>query len=448
MSNIENAEATNGIQRRDFLKGGVAATAAGMLMPQAAVAQNTVKGPILAGDASYAAKLTAAKVLPSNMPQRPGPPVAIDTHCHWAPATYMKVKADLGRPDTDNANSHDLPARIKWMDDHGEKMQVVTLGGFMPWQWVTPEQGAKLAQVANDDAQEAHSAYPDRFNFGIELPVGYAEGSLKELNRVAGKPGMVAVHLPNSLASREYLFEDRFAPVLARIQELGLPIILHPLDGVGNWFAGTRLNDEYSGNNPNGPQSPFPGLTNSIGETFEQATTMAKLIVSGTMDKYPELNIIVCHAGGAFPYVVGRLDRGGAGRLKQPVHGYLRRFYYDDLAWYPLSLKYLIDLVGSDRVVVGTDNMGGTPAGGGGGQGRGGGQNAGGGKNAGGGQNAGGRQNAGGGQNPPMGPEVGGFPQGAGAAGPNSVLDHLDLTEGDRDLILRGNLIKLFNLKA
>jgi hypothetical protein len=47
-----------------------------------------------------------------------------------------------------------------------------------------------------------------------------------------------------------------------------------------------------------------------------------------------------------------------------------------------------------------------------------------------------------------MGPEVGGFPQGAGAAGPNSVLDQLDLTEGDRDLILRGNAIKLFNLKA
>ena len=98
---------------------------------------------------------------------------------------------------------------------------------------------------------------------------------------------------------------------------------------------------------------------------------MSKLIVSGTMDKYPNLQIIICHAGGAFPYVVGRLDRGGGGgRLKQPVHAYLRRFYFDNLAWYPLTLKYLIDLVGSDRVVLGTDNMGGTnPGGGGGGRG-------------------------------------------------------------------------------
>jgi aminocarboxymuconate-semialdehyde decarboxylase len=393
-------DAASAIRRRDFLKTGAAAAAATALIPQHATAQAT--GPTLAGENSYAAKLTAAKGVPSNVPQRPGPPISIDIHCHWAPATYMKVKADYGHPDTDNANSHDLPPRVQWMDTHGEKMQVITLGGFMPWQWATPEQGAHMAQAANDDSQEAHASYPDRLSFGIELPVGYPDGALKELNRVAGKPGMVAVHLPNSLAGREYLFEPEFAPVLARIQELSLPVIMHPLDGEPNWYAGHRLNDSYSGNNPNGQQSPFPGLTNSVGECFEQATTVAKLIVSGTMDKYPDLNIIICHAGGAFPYIVGRMDRGGGGgRLKYPVHGYLRRFYWDNLAWYPLSLKYLIDLVGSDRVVLGTDNMGGqanAPA--------------------------------------PTGP----------VAGPHSVTDQLDISAADRDLILRGNLTRLLKI--
>lgn len=400
MSQPEPTGAANSIRRRDFLKTGAAATAASVLIPQQATAQ--AAGPTLAGENSYAAKLTAAKGVPSNVPQRPGPPISIDVHCHWAPTTYMKVKADYGHPDTDNANSHDLPLRVQWMDTHGEKMQVITLGGFMPWQWATPEQGARMAQAANDDAQEAHGSYPDRLAFGIELPVGSPDGSLKELNRMAGKSGMVGVHLPNSLAGREYLFEPEFAPVLARIQELGLPIIMHPLDGEPNWYAGHRLNDAYSGNNPNGPQSPFPGLTNSVGECFEQATTVAKLIVSGTMDKYPDLEIVICHAGGAFPYIVGRMDRGGGGgRLKQPVHAYIRRFYFDNLAWYPLSLKYLIDLAGSDRVVLGTDNMGGqanAPA--------------------------------------PTGP----------VAGPHSVIDQLDISAADRDLILRGNLTKLFKL--
>jgi aminocarboxymuconate-semialdehyde decarboxylase len=416
----------------------MAATAASVMLPQELVAQ--ASGPLLAGANSYAAKLTAGGVIPSNVPQRPGQPVSIDVHCHWAPEVYMKAKADLGRPDFINPSNHDLPLRVKWMDDHGEKMQVLTLGGFMPWQWVSEDSGAHIAQITNDAALEAHTAYPDRFLYGIELPVGYPAVALKELNRVAGKPGAVAVHLPNSLAGREYLFEPAFAPILARAEELGIPLLIHPLDGIPNFYAGGRLNDLYSGNNPNAAESLFPGLTNSLGETFEQATTVSKLIVSGTMDKYPNLQIIICHAGGAFPYVVGRLDRGGGGgRLKQPVHAYLRRFYFDNLAWYPLTLKYLIDLVGSDRVVLGTDNMGGTASGGGGGGAGRGGQNAGGGGNQATGGNAGAAGNAAAGANAVAAP-------GGPVSGPHSVIDQLDLTAEDRDLILRGNLTKLFKL--
>ena len=434
-------ETTSGsiLGRRNFLKASAAATAASVLIPGEAGGQRpatSTNGPNLAGENSYAAKLMAAKGSPSNLPQRSGPPISIDVHAHWAPEPYMKAKADLGRPDFISPTNHDLDARAKWMDEHGEQMQVLTLGGFMPWQWVTPEQGVHIAQVTNDAAMEAHSSYPTRFLFGIELPVGYPEGALAELNRVAGKPGMVAVHVPNSLAGREYLFEPSFAPVLARIQELGLPLLIHPLDGQPNWYAGGRLNDPYSGNDPNRAESLFPGLTNSVGECFEQATTVAKLIVSGTMDKYPSLDFIICHAGGAFPYIVGRMDRGGgAGRLKYPIHGYLRRFYFDNLAWYPLTLKYLIDLVGSDRVVLGTDNMG-APGGGQGGGENGGGQGSG--QNAGGrGQNGAGRaQNA----------DATTTASAGGVPGPHSVIDQLDISEQDRDLILRGNLKRLFKI--
>lgn len=407
MKNSKSVSA-NGFGRRDFLKRSAAVAAAGML-PLEAGAQTG--GPSLAGANSYAAKLTASGISPSNVPERAGPPISIDVHCHWAPEAYMKAKADLGRPDFINPANHDLALRVKWMDDHGEKMQVLTLGGFMPWQWVSEQQGGHIAQVTNDAALEAHNAYPDRFLYGIELPVGYPAVALKELNRVAGKPGAVAVHLPNSLAAREYLFEPAFAPILGRIEELGLPILLHPLDGIPNFYAGGRLNDPYSGNNPNAAESLFPGLTNSVGETFEQATTVSKLIVSGTMDRYPNLQIIVAHAGGAFPYIVGRLDRGKPNGLKQPVHAYIRRFHFDNLAWYPLTLKYLIDLVGSDRVVVGTDNMGGQ-----------------------------------GGQGPGPGGATAQAAPGAAVPGPNSVMDQLDLPEADRDLILRGNARRLFKL--
>jgi aminocarboxymuconate-semialdehyde decarboxylase len=389
----------NAIGRRDFFKVGAGVTAAGVLGVKDSAAQSSPRGKSYAESQT---NLPAGTPRPWNVPQRQIPPTSIDVHTHWAPADYLKAKADYGQPD--QAQPADLASRTKWMDAHGVQMFVLTLGGFMPWQWVSPEQGAHIAQLVNDDAIAGHAAFPDRYVAGIELPVGDPVGSLKELNRVGGKPGLVCVHIPNSLAGRDYIFEPGFGAVLARVEELGLPLLIHPLDGEPNWYAGHRLADASSGIDPNAPPSRFPGLTNSVGETFEQATTVSKFIVTGTLDKYPDLQIIIAHAGGAFPYIVGRLDHGtGGNQLKRPVVEYIRRFYFDSLTFYPVTLQYLIDLVGIDRVVLGTDSMVGAPI-------------------------------------PP------GAANGAPVAGPHSVIDQLTLSENDRDLLLRGNLKRLFKL--
>jgi aminocarboxymuconate-semialdehyde decarboxylase len=217
--------------------------------------------------------------------------------------------------------------------------------------------------MVNDEAIAAHNANPGSFMFGIEVNCSDAAGSLKELNRMAGKPGMVCLHLPTSLAGREFLFEPAFAPVLARAEELGLPIWLHPLDGEPNWFAGHRLADVPSGVAADADLTAganrFPGLTNSLGNSLEMGVTICKLIVSGTLDQYPNLTFIAAHGGGAMPYVAGRLEgRGGGGaKLKQPVYAYLRRFYYDASVYWVPSLRYLAEIVGADRLVLGTDNM-------------------------------------------------------------------------------------------
>lgn len=409
MSEFEESGKTKGIQRRDFLKFGAAATAAGALGPQGLTAQTPAPRRSRAGENCWAGKPTAPGTpKPWNVPQRTTPPISIDVHTHWAPEAYMKLKAEYGQPDQSNPNNANLAARAQQMDAQGVQMQVLTLGGFMPWQWVTAEQGAKVAQVVNDAAIEGHVAFPDRFAAGIELPVGDPAGSLKELNRVAGKPGMVAVHLPNSLAGREYMFEPAFGPVLACIEELGLPLLIHPLDGEPNWYAGKRLADPYSGEMTPGANR-FPGLTNTVGEMYEQGTTVSKLIVSGTLDKYPGLRMVIAHAGGAFPYIVGRLDFRAPTlpKLQYPIKDYIRRFYFDSLAFYPPTLDYLITLVGSDRVVVGTDSMG---------------------------------------PGAPQPQQTAATQRTEPGGGPHSVIDQLDLSAEDRDLILRGNLKRLFKL--
>jgi len=89
------------------------------------------------------------------------------------------------------------------------------------------------------------------------------------------------------------------------------------------------------------------------------------LITSGTLDRYPKLEIVLPHAGGAFPYLAGRVDHfinhfSGPGmkpmfQLAMPFKDYLRRFHYDYLIYYPEAFRFLVGLVGIDRIVIGTD---------------------------------------------------------------------------------------------
>ena len=385
--------------RRNFFKTGALAAAAGVVGAKDAAAQAPALQPrSYSGDKSFAAN-EAATAKPWAKSQRPTPPISIDIHTHWAPAAYLKAKADLGRPDFLDPINHDLARRAKMMADSGIQMGVLTLGGFRPWQWVTPQQGALIARVSNDESIAAHAAFPKNFVAGIELNCSDAVGSLAEFNRVAGKPGMACLHLPTSLGGQEFMFSPEFEKIFARCNEMQLPVFLHPLDGEANWFLGRRLVDQASGVAPgtdfNTNANRFPGLTNSLGNSLEIAVTISKIISSGLLDKYENLTFIAVQGGGAMPYAAGRLENRG--RLKRPAGYYLRRFYYDSLVYYPESLRYLAEMVGSDRIVLGTDNM--------------------------------------------YGPGDNQL-----TAQPHSVIDQANFNEADRDLILRGNLKRILKI--
>lgn len=286
-----------------------------------------------------------------------GPPVSIDMHTHWAPEAYTKALSKMRRGGGGDPNplSFDLDKRRKWMDGHGVQMHVLTLSGGMPWQWVPPEVGASLAQIINDANVEAHTAFPERFVGAIEVSIRDPQLALKELNRMAGKPGMRMVHLPNSIEGHDYVFEERYAPFLARCEELGYPLLFHPLDDDENIFGGwqSRLGT---------PVARASNLNNTLGFPFETETTATKFIITGTLDKYPKLDIVLPHSGGSFPFVAGRIHRGIVNRgnymkRQYAFRDYIRRFHYDTLTYYPETLRFLINLVGADRVVIGTDNF-------------------------------------------------------------------------------------------
>ena len=318
---MNNEDPQTGLDRRDFLKLGAGVLAQGV---------------------------PAWEARPANAGSMR--PISIDMHTHWAPEAYDKAQIEMGQPQPANRSplDVDLDQRRKWMDARGIQMHVLTLSGGAPWQWATPQQGERLARIVNDAAVEAHTAFPDRYVAGIALPVKDPVMALKELNRVAGKPGMRAVHLPNSIEQRDYLFEPAFEPIFARCQELGYPLLFHPLDGEANIYSRRLL----------GP----PTLTNWLGFTFEHATTAAKFITTGTLDKFPKLEVVLPHGGGAFPFIFARVEHGlfhmptgPQAKFPRPFKEYLRRFHYDYLNYYPEALRFLVNEVGADRIVIGTD---------------------------------------------------------------------------------------------
>jgi len=332
------------IGRRDFFKlGAGAATAVGMLNGVTASAQ----APPSSQPSSQGIPWWAARPGKGG----PGKPAAIDMHSHWSPEPYNKVLAELNMPIANPFPlDYDLDKRRQWMDDHGDLMHCLTLSGAMPWQRASAQDGAHLAEVINDTGIQVHQKYPDRFVIGIELPIRDPELSLKELNRVAGAPGVRAVHLPDSIERKDYVFDANFAPVLERIQELNYPIIFHQMDGIPNIFGGDRTA---------GP----PALASAIDAPIEHTFMASKFIYTGTLDKYPNLQIVLPHAGGAFPYLAGRLEHfmfhmaDRSVSIQHPFREYLRRFHYDYLIYYPEAFRFLMTMVGSDRIVVGTDNF-------------------------------------------------------------------------------------------
>lgn len=280
-------------------------------------------------------------------------PGAIDMHAHWTPEPYAEAMAALGRPTFANGSKlnplmYDLPKRLAWMDERNIQTHVLTLSGNMPWWWAKPDDAQKLARMVNDAALEAHAKYPDRFLVGLAVPIKQPEAALAELNRMAGKPGVHAVGLPNSMNGQDYLFNPEYIPFLARCEELGYPLLFHPLDFPPNYFGGPeRLA---------GPSFIY----NTVGFPTEHANTAEKFIISGHLDRFPRLQIVLAHAGGSFPFIAARMEHAiamGASKtvLKQPFHDYVRRFHYDTLAYSLPGLRYLIETVGADRVVIGTD---------------------------------------------------------------------------------------------
>jgi len=237
----------------------------------------------------------------------------------------------------------DLELRLKTMDALGVAVQAISTWTDIFGDGLLGESEAAWARLQNDTLAAAATQHQDRLVAMGVLPRTDTRAALDEIDYCGGALGMRAVELGTSIGGLN-LDEPRFEPIWARLAEVGLLVFLHPPRVTA---AAPRL-DRYF-------------LNNLVGNPLDTVVAASALVFGGVLDRHPRLQVCLPHAGGYFPYQVGRLDHGFAVKeecqehIQRPPSDYLRRFWYDTIAFRPDSLRFLSELVGLDRLVFGTD---------------------------------------------------------------------------------------------
>jgi aminocarboxymuconate-semialdehyde decarboxylase len=236
----------------------------------------------------------------------------------------------------------DYDVRIEHMDRAGIDVSIVSLTCPNVY-WGAEEVSTAAARESNDSMAEAEQAYPGRIKWFTSLPWQYPERALEELRRSADL-GAAGVMVLANVAGRS-LTEAAFALIWAEIDRRALPVLVHPAEPPGADLMDLGSYD----------------LSWSVGFIFDTTLAVTRMVFDGFLDRYPNLKLIVAHGGAALPYVIGRLEKGDqvelASRRRMTAHplDYLRRLYYDCITYDLGALRYLISVVGAERVLFGTD---------------------------------------------------------------------------------------------
>jgi aminocarboxymuconate-semialdehyde decarboxylase len=234
----------------------------------------------------------------------------------------------------------DLQARFAMMDTEGIAVQVISLTA--PNVYCFDDAGAvRAARLVNDEYAAVKERHPDRIRCLASVPLGTG-GEVEELDRAIHTLGLDGVIVGTNVAGRA-LDDPEFEPFWRRADDLALPVLVHPMTPM----AGTAHMDGFA-------------LVPMVGFPFDTTLAFARLIWSGFLDRHRRLKLIALHAGGALPYLAGRLEIGADAyaenrQVEQRPQWYLRRLFYDTVSYHPPALRLLVDTVGASQVLFGTD---------------------------------------------------------------------------------------------
>ena len=289
----------------------------------------------------------------------------IDCHAHLAPLSFLNVvqgaAKSFGITVDRTADGHavdfpnmpklrpaggrlvDLESRVDWMESQGITHQVTG-----PWLDIVgytlpARKEVEWVHLLNEHMAADLAAAGDRFRPLATVPLRSGDAAARELEWAVSSAGMVGAMVPSDPVDID-VADPSLESFWATAGSLGVPVLLHGATH-SKW-------DSF------GP----PYLAYSMGRTLDTTVLAAKLILGGVLDRHPDLKLVLCHGGGALPYLIGRVEdgyrRGIEKRVELELGGpteYMAKMYYDTVTLNERSLRMLVDFVGAGRIVLGSD---------------------------------------------------------------------------------------------